>query len=40
MLLLQHINRFAVHGLLDRYGMTLQLVAAQEIIPGSYWGER
>ena len=40
MLLLQHIDRFAVHGLLDRYGLQLQLVAPQEIIPGSYWGER
>ena len=40
MLLLQHIDRFAVHGLLDCYGLQLQLVAPQEIIPGSYWGER
>jgi hypothetical protein len=26
--------------LLDRYGLILQLVAPNEIIPGSYWGER
>jgi len=26
--------------LLDRYGLALHLVAPDEIIPGSYWGER
>ena len=26
--------------LLDRYGLELALVAPEEIIPGSYWGER
>ncbi len=26
--------------LLDRYGLSLRLVAPQEVIPGSYWGER
>ncbi len=26
--------------LLDRYGMQLQLVSPDEVIPGSYWGER
>ena len=40
MLLLQHIDRFSLHGLLDRYGAQLVLVAPQEVIPGSYWGER
>jgi hypothetical protein len=25
---------------LDRYGLTLRLVAPEEVIPGSYWGER
>jgi hypothetical protein len=25
---------------LDRYGLTLRLVAPGEVIPGSYWGER
>ena len=26
--------------LLDRYGLQLQLVSPEEVIPGSYWGER
>lgn len=26
--------------LLGRYGLTLQLVAPEDVIPGSYWGER
>src|SRR6202451_2709729 len=26
--------------LLDRYGLALQVVAPDEVIPGSYWGER
>jgi hypothetical protein len=39
-LLLQHIERFPLHALLDRYGAQLVLVAPGEIIPGSYWGER
>jgi hypothetical protein len=26
--------------LLDRYGLQLHLVSPQEVIPGSYWGER
>ena len=26
--------------LLDRYGLALRLVAPEEVIPGSYWGER
>src|SRR6202522_800663 len=26
--------------LLDRYGLALHLVAPEEVIPGSYWGER
>lgn len=40
MLSLQHIDRFALHSLLDRYDLQLRLVAPQEVIPGSYWGER
>ena len=40
MLLLQHIDRFSLYTLLDRYGARLALVAPQEVIPGSYWGER
>ena len=26
--------------LLDRYGLAMRLVAPEEVIPGSYWGER
>jgi hypothetical protein len=33
------IDRMAVALLLNRYGLELQLVAPNEIIPGSYWGE-
>jgi len=40
LLQLQHIDRFSLHRLLDRYGAQLVLVAPQEVIPGSYWGER
>ena len=40
MLLVNAIDRFALQVLLDRYGLDFQLVAACEIIPGSYWGER
>jgi hypothetical protein len=32
-------DRIAVALLLSRYGLDLQLLAPQEIIPGSYWGE-
>jgi hypothetical protein len=39
MLLLSSVDRLAVAMLLNRYGMELSLVAYQEIIPGSYWGE-
>jgi hypothetical protein len=39
-LLVNAIDRLALQMLLDRYGLTLQLVAPEEIIPGSYWGER
>lgn len=39
MLLLGAVDRVAVAVLLDRYGLTLGLVAPQEVIPGSYWGE-
>lgn len=39
MLRLSGIDRVAVGLLLSRYGLTLQLVAPQEVIPGSYWGE-
>jgi hypothetical protein len=40
MLLLNAIDRLALQTLLDRYGLELRLVAPDEIIPGSYWGER
>ena len=40
MLLLSGVDRVAVAALLDRYGLRLALVAPNEEIPGSYWGER
>jgi hypothetical protein len=40
MLLLNAINRVDLQVLLDKHGLELCLVAPQEIIPGSYWGER
>jgi hypothetical protein len=39
-LLLNGIDRISLQVLLDRYGLALQLVAPDEVIPGSYWGER
>lgn len=39
MLLLSGVDRIAVASLLDRYGLRLGLVAPNETIPGSYWGE-
>ena len=39
-LTLAGVDRFALAGLLDRFGLDLALVAPQEEIPGSYWGER
>jgi hypothetical protein len=39
-LLVNAIDRLALQVLLDRYGLSLQLVAPEEVIPGSYWGER
>ena len=40
MLLVNSIDRLALELLLDRYGLDLTLVAPEEVIPGSYWGER
>ena len=40
MLLLNAIDRLSLELLLDRYGLALQVVAPDQIIPGSYWGER
>jgi hypothetical protein len=39
-LLVNAIDRLKLELLLDRYGLQLHLVAPEEIIPGSYWGER
>jgi hypothetical protein len=39
-LLVNAIDRLSLQVLLDRYGMSMRLVAPDEIIPGSYWGER
>ncbi|MDB6084394.1 MAG: hypothetical protein JWN43_2275, partial [Gammaproteobacteria bacterium] len=40
MLLVNSIARLDLEVLLDRYGLELILVAPDEVIPGSYWGER
>ena len=40
MLLINAVDRLGLEMLLDRYGLELRLVAPEEIIPGSYWGER
>jgi hypothetical protein len=39
-LLVNAIDRLSLEMLLDRYGLGLRLVAPEEVIPGSYWGER
>jgi hypothetical protein len=39
MLLLSSVDRVAVALLLSRYGMQLSLIAPNETIPGSYWGD-
>jgi hypothetical protein len=39
MLRLNRVDRISMAMLLSRYGMTLTLVAPEEVIPGSYWGE-
>jgi hypothetical protein len=36
---LNRVDRVAVAMLLSRYGLQLTLVAPEEVIPGSYWGE-
>jgi hypothetical protein len=38
-LLVNGIDRMALNVLLDRYGLDPQLVAPEQVIPGSYWGE-
>jgi hypothetical protein len=39
MLLLGALDRVAIAALLERYGLRLTLLAPDEVIPGSYWGE-
>jgi len=39
-LLVNAIDRLELEVLLDRYELELILVAPQQVIPGSYWGER
>jgi hypothetical protein len=39
-LLLNAIGRVELALLLERYGLDLVLVAPEQVIPGSYWGER
>jgi hypothetical protein len=39
-LLVNSIDRMRLELLLDRYGLELTLMAPDEVIPGSYWGER
>jgi hypothetical protein len=39
-LLLNAIDRMSLELLLNRYGLQLHVVSPEEIIPGSYWGER
>jgi hypothetical protein len=39
-LLVNSIDRLDLELLLDRYGLQLTLVAPEEVIPGSFWGER
>jgi hypothetical protein len=40
LLRLNTIDRISLQVLLDRFGLELQLIAPEEIIPGSYWGEQ
>jgi hypothetical protein len=39
-LLVNSIDRLALGVLLDRFGLQLVLVAPEQVIPGSFWGER
>ena len=40
MVLVNAIDRVELCMLLDRYGLQLTLVAPEQVIPGSFWGER
>jgi hypothetical protein len=37
---LNAIDRILLQVLLDRFGLALQLIAPNEVIPGSYWGDQ
>jgi hypothetical protein len=37
---LNAIDRISLQVLLDRYGLELQLIAPNTVIPGSYWGDQ
>jgi len=39
-LLVNAIDRLPLEVMLDRYGLAFVLAAPEEVIPGSYWGER
>jgi len=39
LLILNGVDRVALAMLLSRYGLALTLIAPEEVIPGSYWGE-
>jgi len=40
MLLVNSIDRISLVALIERYGLEMRLVAPDEVIPGSFWGER
>ena len=40
MLQINSIDRLSLEMLLDRYGLDLTMVSPDEVIPGSFWGER
>jgi hypothetical protein len=40
LLRLNAIDRISLQVLLDRFGLELRLIAPEEVIPGSYWGEQ
>jgi hypothetical protein len=40
LLRLNAIDRIALQMLLERFGLELQLIAPEQVIPGSYWGEQ
>jgi hypothetical protein len=40
LLRLNAIDRISLQMLLERFGLELQLIAPEQVIPGSYWGEQ